>query len=84
MKPILIRLHMEFQYDSRERPPLRGYISCHAGSRTVYASVDHISAIIISAVIGKFRALYLIVRPNGADHQRGKDPPRQKLVRSGS
>lgn len=51
---------MEFQYDSRERPPLRGYISCHAGSRTVYASVDHISAIIISAVIGKFRALYLI------------------------
>ena len=26
----------------------------------------------------------LIVRPNGADHQRGKDPPRQMLVRSGS
>ena len=28
--------------------------------------------------------LELIVRPNGADHQRGKDPPRHMLVRSGS
>jgi anti-anti-sigma factor len=26
----------------------------------------------------------LTVRPNGADHQRGKDPPRQMLVWSGS
>ena len=31
-----------------------------------------------------FKKNTLIVRPNGADHQRGKDPPRQMLVRSGS
>src|SRR2546423_545800 len=44
----------------RNVPPLRGYISCHTGSRTVYASVDHISAIIIGPIMGNSGALYLI------------------------
>ena len=34
--------------------------------------------------LGRGARTGLIVRPNGADHQRGKDPPRHMLVRSGS
>jgi hypothetical protein len=37
-----------------------------------------------ASVMVTLTTTYLIVHPNGADHQRGKDPPRQMLVRSGS